>query len=990
MLRISPARLSAIRRASTYNQAKVLRKYPIGQTIHGFEIKRVLPVPELSLTAVDLVHTRTNSNHLHIDRDDSNNVFSIGFKTNPPDKTGVPHILEHTTLCGSYKYPVRDPFFKMLNRSLSNFMNAMTGHDYTFFPFATTNYKDFENLRSVYLDATLNPMLKKEDFYQEGWRLENENVKDKTSPLTFKGVVYNEMKGQVSNSSYLYWIKFQEAIYPSLNNSGGDPTKMTNLTYEDLLDFHANNYHPSNAKTFTYGSFSLKDTLEHLNEEYRTFGKRMTRNIVKEPIELTESKTVIEKGPIDPMAPPEKNLKASITWKCGEPSNVYETFCLKLLANLLTDGHSSPLYQALIESGLGDDFTVNSGMDSTTAANFFTIGLQGLSSLEELEKVLTETLQKYSETGFEDTKIHAIIQQLELGKKDQKSDFGMNLLYGLLPGWVNKVDTFDVLAWDDVISQFNEEYKKGNLFQNLIKKYFIDKPTFKFVMEPSETYEQDVKAEEEQRLKSIMDGLHEEDRDVIFERGQHLSEKQSEKEDLSVLPSLKVSDIPRDGASKPVSHQTVGDSPVQRRITDTNGLTYLRAARDITIPYELYPYLSLFSDALTNLGTETQSMAEIEDKIKLYTGGLSSSISVHSSPVDLSPRVSFNFSGVSLNQNSSHIYEIWENLLLNTNFNNKEKLATLIRTLSSNNIGSVAESGHSYARNLAGASISTTKAISESISGIEQLQFLNKLNTWIQDDATFQSNIIDKLNELKTHLINSNSLRFSLISDEASIHENEAHISKFISKLPSNPSATVVPPSCYPLRPSTKSYIKLPFQVGYASSAIKGVPYTHPDGAVLQVLSNLLTYKYLHREVREKGGAYGGGATYSGLDGLFSYYSYRDPNSMQSLETFDKAGEFGLNTEWSDRDLEEAKLTIFQSIDAPMSVKSEGNTLFKEGVTDEMRQKRREQILDVDAIDVKEAAEKYLVGKNKSVAVVGNAESQDIENWDIVDLGAQQ
>ncbi|CEP21058.1 unnamed protein product [Cyberlindnera jadinii] len=168
-----------IRRASSYNQAKVLRKYPIGQNIHGYEITRVLPVPELSLTAVDLTHLRTGSNHLHIDRDDPNNVFSIGFKTNPPNATGVPHILEHTTLCGSVKYPVRDPFFKMLNRSLSNFMNAMTGHDYTFFPFSTTNFKDFENLRSVYLDATFNPLLKEEDFFQEGWRLENENVEDK-------------------------------------------------------------------------------------------------------------------------------------------------------------------------------------------------------------------------------------------------------------------------------------------------------------------------------------------------------------------------------------------------------------------------------------------------------------------------------------------------------------------------------------------------------------------------------------------------------------------------------------------------------------------------------------------------------------------------------------------------------------------------------------------------------------------------------------------
>lgn len=976
-----------IRGLASYNQAKSLRRYPVGQTLHGFEIKRVLPVPELSLTAVDFVHNRTGSNHLHIDRDDPNNVFSVGFKTNPPNKTGVPHILEHTTLCGSHKYPVRDPFFKMLNRSLANFMNAMTGHDYTFFPFSTTNDKDFENLRKVYLDATFNPLLKKEDFYQEGWRLENEVVDDKSSPLTFKGVVYNEMKDQEPNSSYLFWIKFQEALYPSLKNSGGAPSKITDLIYEDLLDFHAEHYHPSNAKTFTYGSLPIVETLEALNKEYIAFGKRNIKNIVKTPVELKKSTNVIVEGPVDPMAPPEKQLKASITWPCGDPSDVYETFCLKILSNLLTDGHSSPLYKALIETGLGDDFSVNSGMESMTASNFFTIGLQGLQSIEELENEVIKVLEKHSEEGFEDSKIEAIIQQLELGKKDQKSDFGMSLLYSILPGWVNKVDPFDVLAWDNIISQFRIDYKKGDLFQKLIKKHFLNKPVLRFQMKATETFDESVKNEEVERLQNKIQDLDQEDRDVIFERGQHLAKKQGEVEDLSSLPTLRVRDIPRTSTVKPVSFSEVENSKVQRRVTDTNGLTYFRASRDVNIPYELYPYLTLFSDALTNLGTESQSMADIEDQIKLFTGGLSSSVSVHSSPIDLSPRVSFNFNGVALNQNSSHIYDIWQNLLLNTNFNNKEKLATLIRLLSSNNISGVAESGHSFARNYAGSSVSRAKAISESLNGIEQLQFLNKLNTWIQDDELFQKNIIDKLNELKQYLVNSQDLRFSLISDEASVLENEKLISSFVSKLPSE-SIPQTPVKDFPLNPSHKSFIKLPFQVSYASSVLQGVPYVHEDGARLQVLSNLLTFKYLHREIREKGGAYGGGAAYSGLDGLFSYYSYRDPKSLQSLETFEKAGQFAVDNEWSDRDLEEAKLTIFQSIDAPISVKSEGQALFKEGVTDEMRQTRREQLLDVDITDIKEVAEKYLINGKPSVALVGDSQG-DQKDWNVVDLGVQ-
>ncbi|KAH3676098.1 hypothetical protein WICMUC_002395 [Wickerhamomyces mucosus] len=977
-----------VRFASSYNQIKSLRKYPVGSSLHGFEIKRVLPVPELSLTAVDLLHTRTNASHLHIERDDPNNVFSIGFKTNPPNATGVPHILEHTTLCGSYKYPVRDPFFKMLNRSLSNFMNAMTGHDYTFFPFATTNHKDFENLRNVYLDSTFNPLLKKEDFYQEGWRLENEDVNDKNSPLTFKGVVYNEMKGQVSNSSYLFWIKFQESIYPSLNNSGGDPTKITDLTYEDLLDFHQENYHPSNAKTFTYGLLPLNETLNALDKEYLQFGKRNIKNIVKEPIKLENSKTVTVKGPIDPMAPIDKQLKASITWKAGKPEDIYESFCLKILSNLLSDSHSSPLYQALIESGMGDDFTVNSGFESQTSANFFTVGLQGLKSIEDLEIKVNEILKEYSVKDFDDNKVQGILQLLELSKKDQKSNFGMNILYGVLPGWVNNVDVFDTLAFDEVIEQFRSEYQRGNLFQNLIEKYFLNKPVFKFVMEPIETFEAEVKSEEENRLKLKIEQLEEEDKDIIFERGQALAEKQSEVEDLSSLPTLKVSDIPRKAEIKETSISEIDHTQIHKRITDTNGITYVRASREINIPYELYPYLSLFSDALTNLGTSTQSMGEIEDEIKLYTGGLSSSISVHSSPVDLKPSLKFNFGGLALNSNSHHIYRIWENLLLNTNFNNKEKLSTLIRLLSSNNISGVAESGHSFARGYASASVSQTKAISESINGIDQLQFLNKLSGWVQDDSTFQTEIIDKLNLLKQYLINSHDLRFMITGDESNVLENEKYVSSFLSKIPSTEkSLDHQLTSNFPISTNINSYIKLPFQVGYSSKVFQGVPYTHEDGAKLQVLSNLLTFKHLHKEIREKGGAYGGGASYGALDGLFSYYSYRDPKSLKSLDTFAKAGEFALNQSWTERDLEEAKLTIFQGIDAPTSAKSEGIAFFREGITNEMKQERRERLLDVDVNDVKEAAEKYLIGKNSSNAIVGAVENADqVKSWNVVDL----
>ncbi|CDO92058.1 unnamed protein product [Kluyveromyces dobzhanskii CBS 2104] len=973
-----------IRRYTTsYAQSRVLKKYPVGGVLHGYEVKRVLPIPELKLTAVDLLHDRTGSQHLHIDRDDSNNVFSIGFKTNPPNSTGVPHILEHTTLCGSHKYPVRDPFFKMLNRSLANFMNAMTGHDYTFYPFATTNASDFSNLRDVYLDATLNPLLNQQDFLQEGWRLEHTKVDDPASDIIFKGVVYNEMKGQVSNANYYFWIKFQESYYPSLNNSGGDPTKMTDLQYEDLINFHKNNYHPSNAKTFTYGNFDLNNTLQRLNKEYQGYGKRPSKKQELLPIHLKEDVAVETEGQVDPMLPADKQMKTSMTWICGKPEDTYQTFLLKVLGNLLLDGHSSPFYQKLIESGLAYDFSVNTGVESQTAANFITIGVQGCDDVASIYEVINKVWKDVLEEPFENSRIQAIIQQLELSKKDQKSDFGLQLLYSVLPGWVNKTDPFDSLVFDEILQRFQEDWAThgDSLLKDLIKEFIISKPVFKFTMKGSETFSQQLDTEEQNRLQSKLKTLDEGDRKVIFERGKHLQNLQDLKEDLSCLPSLQISAIPRDAKAYPVTEK----ANVLNRITDTNGITYVRGKRLLNhhIPRELYPFLPLYADALTSLGTSSKDFSAIEEQIKLHTGGISTRVSVNPDAQTGKPMLLFHVDGWALNSKTGHIFDFWKKLLCDTDFQkHKEKLKVLIRSLASSNTASVAETGHAFAHNFSAAHLSVTKAINESLNGIEQLQLINKLSQYLDDEALFEKEIVSKLIELQSYVNGSSDMKFMVTSD-SQLQNDKVHgqIQGFLNSLPQHSKSCNFNSEDYSMLkdPGKPTLLQFPFQVHYTAKCYRGVSYTHPDGAKLQVLSNMLTHKYLHREIREKGGAYGGGATYSALDGTFSFYSYRDPHALNSLSTFGGVSDFILHkSSWGEADLNEAKLSIFQQVDAPMSAKNEGSVLFHYDVTDEMRQQRREQLLDVNLHDIHHVAEKYLNQSNSVSSVVG----PEIPNFD--------
>ncbi|KAJ3060664.1 Presequence protease, mitochondrial, partial [Podochytrium sp. JEL0797] len=372
----------------------LVKDLQIGSIHHGFKITKIKEVEDFDLTAIQLKHEITGANYLHIAKDDSNNVFTVGFQTTPHDSTGVPHILEHTTLCGSQKFPVRDPFFKMLNRSMSTFMNALTGSDLTMYPFSTENPTDFNNLFTVYMDAVFHPLLRKLDFKQEGWRLEHEiptgesNLKflrlnaayglsfpDVTTPIVFKGVVYNEMKGVFSDVNNIFLTRLQQAMYPSTTYgvvSGGDPANITDLTYEQLVEFHQKFYHPSNAKFVTYGNFPLMERLAAVDAIISPFGRIETETI-KDVEPFTSPRRVSASCSPDAMGNPEKQCKLSVSYLTNDGNDPFETFAVRMLTTLLTDGPSSPMYRALIESNVGTDYAASTGYDRTAKMTNFSV-----------------------------------------------------------------------------------------------------------------------------------------------------------------------------------------------------------------------------------------------------------------------------------------------------------------------------------------------------------------------------------------------------------------------------------------------------------------------------------------------------------------------------------------------------------------------------------------------------------------------------------------
>uniref|UniRef100_A0AAX7TFN7 Presequence protease, mitochondrial n=1 Tax=Astatotilapia calliptera TaxID=8154 RepID=A0AAX7TFN7_ASTCA len=916
---------------STSARERALQYQP-GQKIHGFTVKEVVAVPDLFLTAVKLTHDKTGAQYLHAARDDSNNLFSVQFRTTPMDSTGVPHILEHTVLCGSEKYPCRDPFFKMLNRSLSTFMNAFTASDYTMYPFSTQNGKDFKNLLSVYLDAVFFPCLREQDFWQEGWRLENEDPTDNNSPLMFKGVVFNEMKGAFSDNERLYAQHLQNKLYPDHTYSvvsGGEPLAIPDLTWEQLKQFHATHYHPSNARFFTYGDLPLEPHLKQIQEEALSkFACIDPKTEVPSQPRWTSPKEDHVTCSPDPLAPdPNKQNTVCVSYLLGDITDAFEGLTLSLLSSLMISGPNSPFYKSLIEPKLGTDFSSVVGYDGSTKEASFSIGLQGVDEedIERVKQIISQTIDKIIENGFEERRIEALIHKLEIQIKHQTTNFGLSLASYIASSWNHDGDPVELLQISDSVAKFRQALKENPRFlQEKVRQYFKENThRLTLSMSPEESYlEKQAKAEEEKLQKKI-EVLSDSDRKQIYEKGLELLAAQSRTQDVSCLPALKVSDIEPTIPITPVQISTAGGVPVQYCEQPTNGLVYFRALCNLnTLPEDLKVFVPLFCSVITN-----------------------------------------------------------------PHFDDEERLRVLVMQSAQELANSIAYSGHLYAMTRAGRHLTPAGDLQETFGGMEQVTFMKR--TAAMADL---SQIIRTLPRLKIHLFNPNNMRW-VHNTPAILSDAAAHLEGFIKDVaknrkerkpvrpniiekPINPlddngprRKLISEPTFHPC--PMKTFFQMPFPVNFVSESIRAVPFSHKDYASLCILARMMTAKFLHGEIREKGGAYGGGAKIGG--GLFTFYSYRDPNTVQTLSAFGNGIEWAKSGKFTQQDIDEAKLSVFSAVDSPVAPADKGMGQFLSGVTDEMKQSHRQRLFAVDHKNLVDVAERYLSAGQKTcgVAILG-------------------
>ncbi|XP_053120937.1 presequence protease, mitochondrial isoform X2 [Hemicordylus capensis] len=880
--------------------------------------------------------------------------------------------------------------------------------------------QDFQNLLSVYLDAVFFPCLRHLDFWQEGWRLEHENPTDPQTPLTFKGIVFNEMKGAFTDNERVFSQHLQNKILPDHTYavvSGGDPLKIPDLSWEQLKQFHATHYHPSNARFFTYGNFPLEQHLKQIQEEALSKFQKIEPNTAVPPQKLWDHPREhhVACGTDAFATDPKKQTVVSVGYLLADITDTFETFTLNLLSSLLVGGPNSAFYKALIESGLGTDFSPDTGFNGSTKEAYFSVGLQGIAEekIETVKQIIARTIDEVIENGFEEERIEALLHKIEIQMKHQSTSFGLALTSYLASCWNHEGDPVDLLKIADKVTRFRQCLEEDPQFlQQKVKQYFKDNPhRLTLSMSPDGAFYDKQAALEAAKLKEKAEALSEDERKQTYEKGLELIDLQSKPQDTSCLPALKVSDIePKMTFTELETSLTAEGVPVQYCAQPTNGMVYFRAVSSLnTLPEELRPYVPLFCNVITKMGCGALSYREQAQEIDLKTGGLSVSphITADDSHLDMYEQGVL-FSSLCLDRNLPDLMHLWTEIFNHPHFEDEEHFKVLVKMTAQELSNGIPDSGHLYASIRASRTLTPAGELQEMFNGMEQVKLMKRIA-----EMSDIRPVLRKLPRIKKHLLNSDNLRCSVNATPQQMSSAAKAIEKFIKGIarskkerkPIRPHVIektsdlktagsealtcsqitrklITDPTFQPCQ--MKTHFLLPFPVNYIGECVRTVPFTAPDHTSLRILARLMTAKFLHTEIREKGGAYGGGARLM-LNGILSFYSYRDPNSLGTLATFEKAAEWARAGKFTQQDIDEAKLAVFAAVDAPVAPSDKGMDNFLYGISDAMKQRYREHLFAVSRDQLIDAADKYLAaGKStRGLAILGpeNTDTAKDPSW---------
>jgi len=953
-----------------------------GDKYLDFEIIRVACLPEIRQTVYEIMHLPTKARILHLHNVDSENLYAVCFRTPPSDSTGLPHILEHSVLAGSEKYPLKDAFNELHRGSLQTFINAFTYPDKTIYPVASQVRKDFFNLARVYTDLVLHPRLLRETFLQEGHHLEFSDPDNVNSELLISGVVYNEMKGAYSSPDSLMYKAIQENLYPDTvyrNDSGGAPHIIPTLTYEKFLAFHRAYYSPSNARFFLYGDISTRDCLDFLQEMLHGFSEIPVESRIEAQKRWAAPRSVSGFYPIGI----DENLQAktviNMAWMLAENLDYETVILLEIVSWALVGSAAGPLRKALVDSGLGEDLSPVTGLEKDFRQLAFVVGLRGTESdrAPVIETLVLDILTQLVETGFERDLIEGALHQVEFHGKEIRRGvypYGIALMGRVFHTWLYDGDPLAGLNFPVLIDDIRQRWQgEPDLFQRVLRQWFLENPhRLLSVMKPSRTYQGEQEAKYRNQLNAIAAELEPSDRRAVAADAARLRRFQTEAdspETMASLPVIGVGDLSPEIDVIPSQTEIPNDLTILSHDLFTNGIAYLHMAFDIShIPDELQPCLPLLCKLMTGLGAGTSSYAELSKRIALKTGGigihLASGLCVGGQDTWQRMIVHMRM----LYRNIPDAMSILEDILFRGNLSEMTRMKELVFEGRNNLHAAVVPSGHIFAKRSAAASLSLPAYREEQWHGRSQLLYVNALaEKWEANMAKFPTDIAD----LRQRVIQRKGLVLSLTADEAGLQLAEEALGSVLVGL----SGSVSParePSLHGF--SRRMGIAIPAQVSYVAESFPAPTYGSDLAAPLFVLSRLLSNGYLYKKIRVEGGAYGGMCQYDPTCGLFSFLSYRDPHLERTLTVYEEALRFANQRGLSEEEIQKAVIGSIGALDRPMDPVGRGFAAmvrYFSGLTDEERQKFRRAVLSMNHEALSKGGLKYLDRvKNKAAVAV--------------------
>jgi Zn-dependent M16 (insulinase) family peptidase len=950
----------------------------------SFTAIRQEQIESLNIRIEQYEHKKTGAVHYHLASENTENVFLVALRTVPHDSTGVAHILEHTALCGSERFPVRDPFFMMLRRSLNTFMNAFTSSDWTAYPFASQNRKDFDNLLQVYLDAVFFSRLDPLDFAQEGHRVEFAEPGNPDSELVFKGVVFNEMKGAMSSISSTLWSTLCKHLFPTSTyhyNSGGDPQHIPDLSYEELQAFYRSHYHPSNAIFMTFGNIEAGEHQRVFEENALSKFDKMAEKIQVQPEKrLSQSIRVQDSYVFDDNDTTDNKTHLVMGWMLGESADLKQLLEAQLLASVLLDNSASPLQLALETTELGRAPSPLCGLEDSMRELVFCCGIEGSEAehAEALEDLVLDVIEQVSREGVPQARLEAVLHQLELHQREISGDsypYGLQLILQALGCATHYSDPIAVLNLEPVIASLQEQIQDPDYIRQLARQLLLEnKHRVTLVMTPDTTLSAKNLALEAARLADIKAAMSESQQKATIKLAADLNARQEQVDDDSVLPRVELSDVPAVLPDLTFEKTRPHGVPFTTYAQGTNGLVYQQAIAPLPpLGDSALRVLPLYSSILTEVGLGDESYLEVQQRQAATIGSISAFTAMRGT-VDNEQSISANFtlSSKALLRNAPAQTQLMFDTLHNVRFNETGRIRELVSQMRARRDQSVTGNGHGLAMAAACAGMSPLAKLQHEQSGLAGIRQLRTLDDSLADEETLKT-FAEQLGALHRELL-STPMQFLAITEEHKLAQLAEQASSLWSQAAANsnkPSFSL--PS---IREQRAQMWLTNTQVNFCARAYPTVAVQHPDSAALTVLGGFLRNGYLHRAIREQGGAYGGGASQDSGIAAFRFYSYRDPRLAETLDDFDTAVSWMLDTQHDYRPLEEAILGVVGSMDKPSSPAGEAkqhfhNKLF--GRTHETHAQFRQQILAVSLDDLRRVTETYLKPELASTALVTNA-----------------